>query len=343
MSGARDLTGIVFVLGTLLLLTSLMTPGGIAAWTNFRSTLDDNPFSQQADPYTLLEINETLLPVSNGTYPPLDWTGTIPDCNITSDESTYWKCLVSNDGFDSALTPSASLAYTVSWNATPISLPDWPSHSEIQGLTIRYECQANIPGPPYEDMLGIAFELSARSDPGTVLATAFSYRSCINPEDDLAMANYTEFESFQGGLFTSGINASFLAEPEIAARILFDADHPGPLVVWISHVQVDALILTQRFNKDIDCEGLEPFAHIACALSQFGNWVADAFAFGMGFLLWLGMLIINFFVGVTGAFSAMFSLGAPSPFQEIFDLFIIAMVVFLVLKLAGTVRGGNAL
>jgi hypothetical protein len=39
----------------------------------------------------------------------------------------------------------------------------------------------------------------------------------------------------------------------------------------------------------------------------------------------------------------MFSLGAPSPFQEIFDLFIIAMVVFLVLKLAGTVRGGNAL
>lgn len=308
---ARGIASLVVVLGVIVLLASLVSQSGTAAWNNLSSAAEATP--SFANPFDE-RISQNPPLVADGTNPPVGASNAdgVPNCDAT-DHVPYFGCLTTQDGEGSYVwdtTVDGQFSVREDSMPTTSSLP-------VLGLTILVECRATTGGQ---------FQIALTNSTGV---------AGIHYQSDTVRCTSSSFTEVS--LTTSFVSV----RPTVA-------DFSGGLVIFVGvppfGIEVSYIRVSYIIGMEPECTSGDTLAYVGCLFSnfiggviRFFRLIVNAFVFIAQGFVYFGSIVIAF----AGLFAVLFTLGAPSPFQEIIDVAVIAMLLFLVIAVIQIVRGSE--
>lgn len=354
----------VVCLGLIVILANLLVPG--PAWTNFVASAEafptfDNPYALTTKTLTLsVEGNGTIEPSTTNVVPvgdsPKDgcYNSVNPE---TAGDGQWWKCVSADDGNATSATMSSGggnschgvpwctpgYFMTVNLSAIPASInPSFRILAIDGAITVNFVCQRG----------GLA-------ESGVVQFFAYRYGSDISSDPALPGSEFMDpgDECPYGQDGVSG-PTNFTLEHAKDFNIVGPLEVSGDLIGNWSRAQLVAQLSDSPESVEISYISVtltyldDPTAGAGCNPSDFFYYfcefdlilsaglqlailVLNGALFILEIFIWMGGLILAFF----GLFGVLFSLGAPSPYQEIIDVAVIAMLVFIIYGFAKSIRG----
>jgi len=336
---------IVMVLGVVLLLSNLLTGASLSEWNNLRNVLESGvTFPTFTDPFTPSESSYPALPDAQRlieTPVPTAFVG----CSNTSEGSN--ECLVTNDGdssyarFFQVPTPPVGHGFRMNWSQAEYRVLLIPTVRRVELTAVCRTESENTTAARFnlfwdlrpDDLEEAVLRFDCPLDTYTTTRVIKNYPTgpvCTGP----CLTN----SPFSSGVFDIFINQT---------------DAVGNPVGRVTFLQLNVFLA----GGDTDCTAPEgawfpTLDDLACAVIGFANlvWKGIVWAVNAGTYVILSIVAIvgfmvnvafAFFVALIASFGAIFNLGAPSPVQEIIDIAVIGMLVFLTFLFVMIIRGSG--
>lgn len=318
MSDAKSLAGIVLVLGFVVLLANLLSPGN-TAWDQFTAAVQALP--SFVNPFAANQFDTAAVPNGEGTVDPTGFVGA----------PTFWEAMLTDDGNDSFVYSNATQSF-FNYTLTAISAADM-------------------------SMTAWTLDIACRNETDVKFAVIFS----VLPPADLLMDLNTPGRvgicpASEDGQFTflrlGGRNAEALDWSDFSGvtmritKIHPTTDEPdSAAAMQISYVKVTLYGVTETECTAAPGAWFPWLDETACAIGRVGEvvWKGLQFAFnGLIFIAQIFVYVGSILVSIAGLFAVIFTLGAPSPFQEILDIMVVVLLLFFVVFAIQTVRGSGA-
>ena len=342
---------IVMVLGVVLLLSNLLTGASLSEWNNLRNTLEqgidwptfDDPFDEpvQLSSYSFRPAN-----LIHGVPPNAPQTVDFTGCSV------IWICLRDFNGTDD------NVSYVTLWRS--------PFGQEPPGVCA---------GAP-DNCVDASFDLEISALPGQTFKAGVAEIWCRTRNSavpiDIFIDAIVQWNTGAGAYQSITAGSVNIAKCPVGSfqkiSILIAADE----IVGDSSVQNERLTMTVEFwvngvdDVPVDistvrlvstyqfaeagCTAGDFFANLGCQIGQFFEGFINGIIWVVNGIVFVGQVIFAAasFVGRIGlaagqaifaSFAAIFNLGAPSPVQEIIDIAVIGMLVFLAFLFVMIIRG----
>ena len=314
LSDTGGLAGAVVVLGFIVLLANLVVPN--TAWTDFVDAAQatptfDNPFDERYEVDLNIVGDGSIAPASSAD------NAAVADCDTSADPgpgTDWWGCVNTPDGADStASTDGVETEFKVELGAAAGLSGNLPV------LAIRTMTQCNAAAAVIVDYL-------------------------FFKSDDVTLIAEIPTEPFRCDSYNNGTVYSYFVTPHAIVSdynngvVLFNPEGGGN-VASFSYLRVTLIV-----GADVECSSADTLAYIGCIIGGFFNFlirgvrtIVSALIFVAQGFVYLGSMVVAFF----GLFAVVFTLGAPSPYQEFIDVAVIAILVYMVVAFLKILRGAG--
>jgi len=315
LSDTGGLAGAVVVLGFIVLLANLVVPN--TAWTDFVAAAQatptfDNPFDERYEADLNIIADGSLAPKSSTD------TAAVADCDTSADPgpgTDWWGCVNTPDGADSfASTDNSEPQFKVGLGAAGGFSGSLP----VLAIRTMTQCSAAT----------------------TVTVDYLFYKS-----DDTTLIAEIPTDPFHCDSYENVTVYSYFVSPHATVSdynngvVRFNPSGGGSNVASFSYLRVTLII-----GADVECSSADTLAYVGCIIGGFFNFIirgvrtiVSALIFVAQGFIYLGSMVIAFF----GLFAVVFTLGAPSPYQELIDVAVIAILVYMVVAFLKILRGAG--
>lgn len=311
----------VLVLAIVMVIVNAFNPGASAAWSLFTSTVQNGvnfPAAPQ-NPFNSVSSWAILLPRNVGLHNP----DVVQGCAMGS----FWKCLQPGPGLHNvSLTSSQFFSYKIADGA------GYQLGAKVLVIQIVVVCNTTQ-STSVENTTNTALFLSVNPDGSG--GTSLSAGVACPKQNHIGVAYYNDTISGPSLGYTLGTFASHILNVSVAG---------GAPFFYTFH----SIVIGLGLSNQVVC------GDIICSVGQVAQGIANFFVLlGSGFvfvLFFVGALLIfavQVIVGILfGLFSSLIFLlsipGVPIWIQAVIDVFVFAMLVFvlwLVLGLGATLVG----
>jgi len=303
--GSKEIGTLAMVLGILILLANLLSPN--TAWDDLSAAVQNTPsFSNPFDE----RISQNPALIDEGTNDPDVVTNPagVPNC---SGVTAFYGCLTTRDGASSYVTDNA---VDFQFNLREDSIPT-NANLPVLEVIVLIQCRA-VSGDSFQIILtdnNVVIQFNSL----TVRCTSAEFTEVTIQNSFVPTRPLVSMFS-NGYVFFVGVSSS---------------------VIDVSYISVSYIIGTEP-----ECASADTLAYVGCLLSNFLNGVfrffrliVNAAVFLAQGFVYLGAIL----VALSGVFTVLFNLGAPSPFQEIIDIAVVGVSLVLVYDFVKTARGGG--
>lgn len=359
MSNGLALAKIVAIIAVVIMFTAALTGTTPSEWTAVQESIAAgiefpsfwNPFTEEIIRITAFADLPVRYHSSNG----YDWNGEQwIGCENTT--STRARCLATIDGDASfvrvPVDPESGFQTGFSFNYSNQDFKNLNA-TRIRQVVITMHCRTEVNGTSALSFFtffsyDIAF-LDILTCPmsaayGTIIKTIdFPNGMPVPP-----LSSGTPFNDDEG-FYDPGA-----AQFQIGTQQRLDDDpiieNVGLPNARFSYIKVEIAYATGDDCSPPDGAWFPVLDEIACAIINFANFVwkgIQLIGSGIAFIIlsavtligFIGGIIVNILIGTASVYGTLFSLGAPSPAQEIINVLVIAMAAYLIFIIVSIVRG----